>query len=83
MMRPGLRLMVGLRSAPRGGQIRGTVCEAAVEIWILVLGGRVLRLVTGHGNVELAHSRAGASDWEEKDGSGRLSVLESAPMSIA
>lgn len=30
-----------------------------------------------HGNVELAHSRAGMSDWEEIDGSKRLSVLES------
>lgn len=36
-----------------------------------------------HVNVQLAHSRAGVRDWEEIDGPKRLSVLESAPLSIA
>lgn len=58
--------------------------DATVEIWILVLRARVLRWFMAHVNVQLAqHSRAGVSDWEEIDGPKRLSVLESAPLSIA
>lgn len=83
MMRVGLWLMVGLRSAPRRGQIRGAMCDARVEVGIFVLRARVLRRVKAHGNVELEDRRAGAGDWEEIDVSKRLSVLESAPLSIA
>lgn len=83
MVRLGLGLVVGLRSAPGGGQIRGAMCDARVEIWVFVLRAGALRWVKTHGNVELEHSRAGAGDWEEIDGSKRRSVLESAPMLIA
>lgn len=57
--------------------------DARVEVGIFVLGARVLRRFKAHGNVELEDRRAGASDWEEIDVSERLSVLESAPFSIA
>lgn len=57
--------------------------DARVEVWVFVLRVRVLWCSKGHGSVELEHSRAGTGDWEEIDGSKRLSVLESAPLLTA
>lgn len=79
-LRLRLRLVVGLRSAPGGGQIRGAMRDARVEVWVFVLRVRILWRSKGHGSVKLEHSRAGTGDWEEIDGPKRLSVLESTPL---
>lgn len=65
-----------MRSTPGGCQVGGTVCDVGVEIWVIVLCGRVLRWFTGHDNAELAHSRSGAGLDEllRRDGRLRASV---------